>query len=161
MMERRREPRPETDFPLRVWGVDRDGRYFSQEVQARNVSVSGALFSQLDQEPKAGDLIGVEYNGKKARFRVVWVRNSGNRQKVQAAVHRISTDECPWLDILLAEQTGDSARVNAPESRARRKDGNPVAANGLGYDRATMTSTVETGTPATAMPIAAVKLPMG
>jgi hypothetical protein len=116
MTERRREPRTGLDFSLRVWGIDHDGRNFSQDVRARNVSISGALISQLDVEPRFDDLIGVEYGGKKARFRVVWVRNSGTAHKIQAAIHRVNGDECPWLALLPIEQTANraSAQPAAP-----------------------------------------------
>ena len=114
MKERRREPRIDASFSVRVWGVDNDGKQFSQDVEARNVSVSGALISQLDHELRCGDLIGVEYAGKKARFRLVWVRNSGDLHKVQAAIHRVNGDECPWRDLLPAEEASASVTLAPP-----------------------------------------------
>jgi hypothetical protein len=115
MIERRREPRTDTGFSLHVWGIDKKGIRFSQEVQASNTSVSGALISQLHQELKPGDLIGVALDDKKARFRVVWVRNSGTRNKVQAAIHRVNGDQCPWLDLLPAAPTAASAPISSQD----------------------------------------------
>lgn len=141
MMERRRESRPEAEFSLRVWGADCDGRYFSQEVEVSNISVSGALFSRLDQELKAGDLIGVEYLGKKARFRVVWVRDSGNHYKVQAAVHRFKGDACPWLALLPAQPPADSSRIHPSDEEVRKSQ----LADGLVYNPTPVGSTAEAG----------------
>jgi hypothetical protein len=112
--DRRREPRIEADLVLTVWGVDTRGDRFLQEARARNISLSGALLSGLDAELRSGDVIGILYAGKKARYRVVWVRESGNDQKVQAAVHRIAPDECPWKDLLDEEQSDDRSTISAP-----------------------------------------------
>jgi len=75
-----------------------------QEVRARDISLSGALLSGLDAELRSGDVIGILYAGKKARYRVVWVREGESSQKIQAAVHRIAPDACPWQELLLEEE---------------------------------------------------------
>jgi hypothetical protein len=111
---RRREPRIEAYLVLTVWGVDTRGDRFLQEARARDLSLSGALLSGLDAELRSGDVIGILYAGKKARYRVVWVRESGNGQKVQAAVHRIAPDECPGKDLLNEEQSDDPPTISAP-----------------------------------------------
>lgn len=98
--ERRREPRFESDLGLLVWGVDSQGERFLQEARARDISLSGALLSGLDAELKSGDVVGILYAGKKARFRVVWIRYDVTGDKMQAAVHRVTEDECPWRDLL-------------------------------------------------------------
>jgi hypothetical protein len=66
----------------------------------REISVSGALLSGLDVELRSGDVLGVLYAGKKARYRVVWVRYSNCEHKVQAAIHRVEPDTCPWRELL-------------------------------------------------------------
>jgi hypothetical protein len=101
--DRRRESRVSTDLLLTVWGVDTRGERFLQEAHARNISLSGALLSGLDSELRSGDVIGILYAGRKARYRVVWVRHSGSAQKVQAAVQRFALDECPWKELLAQE----------------------------------------------------------
>jgi hypothetical protein len=100
--DRRREPRTEVNIPLRVWGINTRGERFVQEARARDVSLSGALLSGLETELRTGDVIGIVYAGRQARYRVVWVGQSRER-KMQAAVHRVETDECPWQDLLREE----------------------------------------------------------
>jgi hypothetical protein len=112
--DRRREPRIEADLVVTVWGVDTRGDRFLQEARARNISLSGALLSGLDAELRSGDVIGILYTGKKARYRIVWVRESGNGQKVRAAVHRISPDECPWKDLLADEYANTAPEASSP-----------------------------------------------
>jgi hypothetical protein len=112
--DRRREPRIKADLPIRVWGVDTWGKRFLQEVRARDISLNGALLSGLDSELRSGDVVGILYAGKQARYRVVWVRQSGSADKVQAAVHRFAPDECPWKELLAQEQA--AAITHHPEA---------------------------------------------
>jgi len=112
--DRRREPRTDVDIVLTVWGVDTRGDRFLQEARAREISLSGALLSGLDSELRSGDVIGILYAGKKARYRVVWVRQSGTSHKVQAVVHRFTTDECPWKDLLAEEDTTAENTISPP-----------------------------------------------
>ncbi|MFZ0861939.1 MAG: hypothetical protein WB781_01845 [Candidatus Sulfotelmatobacter sp.] len=111
-IDQRREPRSDADLALMVWGVDTQGDRFLQQASAREISLSGALLSGLDAELRSGDVIGILYAGKKARYRVVWVRQSGNGLKVQAAVHRIAPDECPWKNLLEEEHAAASPEVS-------------------------------------------------
>jgi hypothetical protein len=112
-VDRRREPRTEVDLALTIWGVDAKGDRFLQQARARDISLSGALLSGLDVELRSGDVMGILYAGKKARYRVVWARESGNGLKVQAAVQRIGPDECPWKN-LLDEDQADAAPTVRP-----------------------------------------------
>ncbi len=114
IIDRRREPRTDADLSLMVWGVDTRGDRFLQEAHAREISLSGALLSGLDAELRSGDVIGILYAGKKARYRVVWVRESGNGLKVQAAVQRIAPDECPWKNLLAEEYASTAPEASPP-----------------------------------------------
>lgn len=98
--ERRSEGRTEVELPLTVWGVDTKGERFLQEAHARDISLSGAMLTGIDTDLSSGDVIGILYAGKKARYRVVWIRYDGGGDKMQVAVHRNPQDECPWSDLL-------------------------------------------------------------
>ena len=111
--ERRSEPRTKADLAITVWGVDARGERFLQKTHAREISLSGALLSGLELDLRSGDVVGILYAGKKARYRVVWVGYSGSPRKVLAAVHRFATDECPWKD-LLAEERAAAAIAGSP-----------------------------------------------
>ena len=105
--DHRREQRSTSNVPLTVWGIDTRGDRFLQEARARNISLSGALLQGLDADLRSGDVIGILYAGKKARYRIVWVRESDNGLKVQAAIHRLSADECPWKELLTEDLASD------------------------------------------------------
>jgi hypothetical protein len=102
-IDRRSETRTVANFSVTVWGVDTRGERFLQEARVRDVSLSGALLSGLEAELRSGDLIGVLYAGRKARFRVVWVRYDDGGDKIQAAIHRIHPDACPWQELLASD----------------------------------------------------------
>ena len=115
MIERRHEPRTKLDLALRVWGIDGKGERFLQEACARDISLSGALLSGLDLDLRSGDVIGILYAGKSARYRVVWVRYDAAGEKMQVAVHRIEADACPWLDLLVREGVAQSTAAVSAE----------------------------------------------
>lgn len=113
-MDRRREGRAEIDLPLMVWGVDTKGERFLQEATARDISLSGALITGLDADLRSGDIVGILCGKRRARFRVVWVRYDETGDKMQAAVHRLDSDDCPWRELLPAE--GSALRENGNAS---------------------------------------------
>lgn len=114
-IDRRNEARTPADLELVVWGVDTAGERFVHKARAQNISVNGALLTGLNVALKPGDVIGVLYAGQKARFRVVWVRYDGRESPMQAAVHRIEPDICPWLDLLSNCAAGAALSVEATE----------------------------------------------
>jgi hypothetical protein len=96
MVEHRQEQRAQRDLAVQVSGRDSNGTVFTQSVTASNISRSGALLSGLSRGIRSGDLLWVEYQQRKARFRIVWVRDSQSGLKTQAAVQRLEKEECPW-----------------------------------------------------------------
>ncbi len=100
MPERRRQDRFIEDLPVRIWAVNERGGWFSQFAVAHNIGRGGALLMGLEQELRCGDLIWVQYCSIKARFRIVWIRDSPGPYRIQAAVQRLEDDECPWAEVL-------------------------------------------------------------
>ena len=77
MTEHQAEPRLTVDLPVRVWGMNAEGRAFSQHARAQNISTEGALLTGVECELKVGDVIGVQCDEKKARCTVIWAMNTG------------------------------------------------------------------------------------
>ena len=102
-IDRRREARTPTDLPLRVWGIDTRGERFIEEARACDISLNGAMLCGLRTDLRSGDVVGVLYAGRAARYRIVWVRYDEEGDRMKVAVHRIESDACPWLDLLVAE----------------------------------------------------------
>ncbi|HZQ68765.1 MAG TPA: PilZ domain-containing protein [Terriglobales bacterium] len=123
-MQERPEPRLQTDLIVRVWGMDSDGHPFFQNAHARNISSEGALLSGLEHQLTAGDTIGVQLGTVKARFRVIWVIDAGHLQKIQAGVHILTGQPCPWKDELggaPSPEPAPAAGPAKPDGRNKRK----------------------------------------
>lgn len=95
-MEKRSEPRIESRLVVTILGRDKSGQPFAQDAIASSISESGALLSGITRHVRSGDLLWVEHAGKRSRFKVVWVRDSESQQLIQAAVHRLGAEPCPW-----------------------------------------------------------------
>jgi|GraSoiStandDraft_43_1057313.scaffolds.fasta_scaffold03909_3 hypothetical protein len=99
-LERRNEPRILADLPVRIRAVNQHGGCYSQQVVARNVSSGGALLVGLEMELQSGDLVLLQYGAQRARYRIVWTRDSEGPRRILAAVQRLEEDYCPWQDLL-------------------------------------------------------------
>ena len=116
-MENRPESRVEADIPVRVWGMDSEGRPFFQTASAGNISSDGALLSRVSHSLKIGDVIGIQYGEKKARFRVVWEVDAGTVRKNEVGVQILEHQQSPWGDL-----TQHQARTtNAHRGQNKRK----------------------------------------
>lgn len=93
-------PRATLDLKVRVWGMGANDRPFSHSAIAHNISSTGACIYGIEAELKVGDVIGVQYETKKARCKVVWVVNAGALKKTQVGVQLVVDQECPWLTAL-------------------------------------------------------------
>jgi hypothetical protein len=98
-MEKRPESRVTADIPVRVWGMDADGKPFFQSGLAGSLSSEGAQLTHLHHCLKAGDIIGIQYGEKKARFKVIWANASVAPRKNKAGVLILPDQTAPWTDI--------------------------------------------------------------
>ncbi|MGA2989634.1 MAG: response regulator [Candidatus Korobacteraceae bacterium] len=74
----RREPR----FPLQVatlvFGFDRAGRAFMEQAQTLDISSAGIRLIGVSSEVAPGSILAVQQGGRRARFQVLWVGDSGS-----------------------------------------------------------------------------------
>jgi len=95
-----------------------DNQPFHQNAVAQNVSATGACINGLEHELKVGDVIGVQFESKKARCKVVWVMEAGALKKVQVGVQLVVDQECPWLSQLSVEMRSN---LPVPTADNRRR----------------------------------------
>ena len=101
-------PRAPLDLKVRVWGMGSNNQPFFQNAMAQNVSATGACIYGIEPELKVGDVIGVQYEGKKARCKVIWVVDAGALKKTQVGVQLVADQDCPWAAVLPKDmQPGD------------------------------------------------------
>lgn len=117
-IDRRNESRTKADLEVTVWGVDTLGERFLQQARVRDISLSGALLWGIETDLRCGDVIGVLYLGRRARYRVIWVRYEAFGNKIRAAIHRFAPDPCPWSELLDSDQiTKQQSQEAARNSR--------------------------------------------
>jgi len=98
-MEKRPEPRVSADIPVRVWGMDEDGKPFFQSATAGSLSSEGAQLSHINHSLKIGDVIGIQYGDKKARFEVIWVKPALVPERNDVGVMVLAQQTVPWGDV--------------------------------------------------------------
>jgi hypothetical protein len=111
-------PRAILELRLRVWGMGADNQPFHQNAIAQNVSRTGACICGFEHEVKVGDVIGIQYETKKARCKVIWVMEAGGLKKVQVGVQLVADQECPWLS-QLPEEMRTNLPPGVPDNRRR------------------------------------------
>ena len=107
-------PRATLELRVRVWGMGANDQPFFQQATAQNISATGACIYGIAPELKVGDVIGVQYEGKKARCKVIWIVDAGALKKMQVGVQLVVDQECPWIaqlphDMRPNERTQDRA----------------------------------------------------
>ncbi len=112
-------PRATLDLRVRVWGMGSNNQPFFQNAMAQNVSATGACLFGIEPELKVGDVIGVQYEGRKARCKVVWVVDAGALKKTQVGVQLVVDQDCPWIAVLPADMKGDERTQQSPDNRRR------------------------------------------
>ncbi len=105
------------DLRIRVWGMGANNQPFHQNAVAQNVSRTGACITGLEHELKVGDVIGVQYETRKARCKVIWLAEAGALKKVQVGVQLVADQDCPWLSQLPAEMRANPVAVAADNRR--------------------------------------------
>jgi hypothetical protein len=107
-------PRATLDLKVRVWGMGSNNQPFFQNAMAQNVSATGACLYGIESELKVGDVIGVQYEGKKARCKVIWIVDAGALKKNEVGVQLVADQECPWTALLPPD--------SKPDERTQRQD---------------------------------------
>lgn len=110
-------PRDTLDLRVRVWGMGSDDRPFFQNATAQNVSATGASIFGVEHELKVGDVVGVQYGTKKARCKVVWIKDAGSLKRYHVGVQLVVDQECPWLDHLSTDAKNAALAPKAHDNR--------------------------------------------
>jgi PilZ domain len=114
-MDKRPEFRVSADIPVRIWGMDADGRPFFQSAIASNLSTAGAQLSRVHHSLKVGEIIGIQYGDVKARCRVVWMKPSVALGHNEAGVQILAQQPVPW---------GEVTAENRPEKSSVQRESN-------------------------------------
>jgi hypothetical protein len=100
-MSRRREPRVEVNFEVKVWGMDRHGKPFMQHAHTLDITRSGARLAGIECV-QLGEIIGIQSGGQKARFKVVWMGRENTPKAGQIGVHCVEPEKSIFLNQSMA-----------------------------------------------------------
>jgi hypothetical protein len=95
-MARRREERIIISLPVRLWGMDVNGKPFTQNASSVDITRMGARLQGVTCHVQHGDIIGIQHGNDKARFRVIWVARAGSRNEGQIGVHCVEASKYIW-----------------------------------------------------------------
>ncbi len=87
------DPRNLVRLPIKLTGTDASGNRFVQTVFTHDVSVRGARLTQVPPLLCPAAVVGVEYRGKRSRFRVVWVGGAANDE---VGLLSLEPGRCIW-----------------------------------------------------------------
>jgi hypothetical protein len=120
-------PRATLDLKVRVWGMGSNNQPFHQAAMAQNVSATGACIYGIETDLKVGDVIGVQYENRKARCKVIWIIDAGALKKNQVGVQLVADQDCPWAAILPPDmKTDDGPKPDNRRKFARHRIGFPL-----------------------------------
>lgn len=113
-MKRRREDRIELALPVRIFGIDAQGRPFNVRTETVDVTRLGARIHNVTCFSEPGEIVGIQFEDKKARFRVMWIGAPGSEKEGDIGVQLLESEKPIW--------EGLRAR-NAPDQRQTPETG--------------------------------------
>src|SRR5689334_12076520 len=82
-MPKRRERRLTVPIAVRLWGLDSQGKVFSQNAKRLDIATTGALLFRVTAAQERGFLVGLQCRNMRARFMVVCVGATGSPREGQ------------------------------------------------------------------------------
>src|SRR6266536_2988738 len=113
----RREKRVAAVVPVRVWGMDAQGRPFIEISRTVNISRSGVLLGDIPAKLSIGDIVGLTYAEKKHKFRVIWTGKAETPEAANVGLQSLDSGKWIWDLNLPAHEVDIYSR--APEHEKR------------------------------------------
>ena len=150
MSGHRRQPRLKCVLPVRVVGIDSEGKPFEQLTCTLDISGNGARISGLSVELNPGTILTVCYKYRRAAFRVTWVGRPGGPTRDQIGV--VTTDpevhfwtEAPAEDFgEYSDQYAISESQEQEKVKANRVQSSAAGAHEISPEEATNRLRIET-----------------
>jgi hypothetical protein len=107
-LDLRAERRLVIALPVRVYGMDGEGKPFSRAALTLDITRDGARLDGLPQLP-IGEVVGVQFGGDRARYKVIWVGEVGGKREGQIGLQVVQGALAQWHKIL--DATPEELRV--------------------------------------------------
>jgi hypothetical protein len=111
---RRSEQRIALRVPILVCGKDSRGTPFTITAQTHDINATGASLNGLKGIADVGSKIEIEYQGRKAMYRVQWIGQVGTPRSGHAGVKCLEPGNYIW-GVPLTEWTPDTYDPDSPE----------------------------------------------
>ena len=98
---------------VKVYGMDLEGRPFFETVRILNPTLTTAVLEGTKRKLRTGEVLGVQYENRKARVVVVWISEVEQSNRIQ--VRLLTSQQCPW-----AEYVAHSLECSSGVGRERR-----------------------------------------
>jgi hypothetical protein len=93
---KRNEKRIEAVRPIRLWGMDANGRPFIEAATTLNVSRTGALLKGVPAKLAVGEILALKFGERKCRFRVVWIGQAGTAEQGHLSLQSLEPERYIW-----------------------------------------------------------------
>jgi hypothetical protein len=91
-----REPRLRLPLPVRVFGINKDGRPFVANAITENVSRNGVCLTGLTCDVRINEVLTLSHQDRKGRFRVIWSRQHGTQSTFQIGLRSLDLTQSFW-----------------------------------------------------------------
>ena len=99
-MGKRQEVRFDMALPVRIWGLDEDGRVFEEEATTIDVTTTGARLRGVTRSLHRGSVIGIRHRNSSARYRVTWIGQAENGGEREIGVQLLEGGKFIWGRVL-------------------------------------------------------------
>jgi len=116
----RKQKRIEAVYPVRLWGMDANGKPFIEAANTLNVSRSGALLKDAPLKLSVGDMVGLRFGGQKCRFQVIWVGRKGTLDEGYLGLKSVEDGKHVWDPKIFEDSVDDIDTYIRPPQRENR-----------------------------------------
>lgn len=120
-MDPRRTTREEKIVPVRIWGMDASGKPFIEAAFTCDISADGARLEGVPRRLKPGDILGITFQQKKTRLRVVWVGQPGSAEEGHVGLQALGGDETHWPTPSVIKKKDIYGRPPAEDRRQQQR----------------------------------------
>lgn len=82
-MGKRRQTRIKTVLPVRIWGMNAEGKAFAELAHTLDISHSGVRVGGVSAQPEPGSVVSLQCHHRKGNFQVAWVGRPGTARHNQ------------------------------------------------------------------------------
>ena len=99
-MSDRRERRTNLVLPVKISGMDANGKLFEQDAGTVDVTTTGARLSGIVHPLHRGCILSVQRGRSKARFRVTWIGDTGGPEQGQIGIQLSESGKLIWGQVI-------------------------------------------------------------